>query len=74
MRRIERLLALQWRKIFLVFVLVALCGVAVILWGRIDAGDRRADRMASEAQRRGEALSTLAEDVRTLRAQVRAAG
>ncbi|WP_327352094.1 collagen-like protein [Streptomyces sp. NBC_01304] len=74
MTRVEQLIALRWRKIVLVFVLVALCGIAVILWGRIDAGDRRADRMASEAQRRGEALSTLAEDVRTLRAQVQAAG
>ncbi|SDK22291.1 Collagen triple helix repeat-containing protein [Streptomyces indicus] len=74
MTRIERMLALRWRKIFLVCVLIALSGVAVILWARIDSGERRADRMAEEAARRGEALSTLAEDVRTLRAQVEASG
>ncbi|WP_328707689.1 collagen-like domain-containing protein [Streptomyces mesophilus] len=72
--RIERLLALRWRKIFLVCVLIALCGIAVILWARIDEGERRADGLAQEATRRGEALSTLAEDVRTLRRQVSAAG
>ncbi|MBC9712791.1 collagen-like protein [Streptomyces sp. TRM66268-LWL] len=72
--RIERLLALRWRKIFLVCLLIALSGIAVILWARIDEGERRADRLAQEATRRGEALSTLAEDVRTLRRQVSAAG
>jgi len=72
--RFERLLARRWRSIFLVCVLIALCGVAVILWARIDAGDRRADQMQAEADRRGEAVSTLAGDVRALRAQVRAGG
>jgi hypothetical protein len=72
--RFERLLARRWRSIFLVCVLVTLCGVAVILWARINAGDRRADQMQAEADRRGQALSTLADDVRTLRAQVEARG
>jgi hypothetical protein len=72
--RFERLLAPRWRSVFLVCVLIALCGVAVILWARIDAGDRRADQMQAEADRRGKAVSTLAADVRTLRAQVRAGG
>jgi hypothetical protein len=70
----QRLLALRWRSIFLACVLIALSGVAVILWARIDAGDRRADALRSEADRRGKALSTLAEDVRALRAQVEADG
>ncbi len=74
MTRIERMLALRWRKIFLVCVLIALSGIAVILWARINEGERRADRLTEEATRRGEALSTLAEDVRTLRRQVSAAG
>jgi len=72
--RFQRLLALRWRSIFLVCVLIALCGVAVILWARIDAGDRRADDLRAEADRRGEAVSTLAQDVRDLRAQVEAGG
>ncbi|WFB09034.1 collagen-like protein [Streptomyces sp. LX-29] len=74
MTRIERLLAFRWRGIVLVCVLLALSGVAVILWARINAGDRRAAAMAAEADRRGVALSTLARDVRTLRDQVRAHG
>ncbi|MEU5775802.1 collagen-like domain-containing protein [Streptomyces venezuelae] len=74
MTQLERLLARRWRTVFLVCVLLALSGAAVILWARIDAGDRRADQFASEADRRGEAVSTLARDVRTLRAQVRAHG
>ncbi|MET8690188.1 collagen-like protein [Streptomyces sp. NPDC004732] len=74
MIQLERLLAHRWRTVFLVCVLLALSGVAVILWARIDAGDRRADRFATEADRRGAAVSTLARDVRTLRAQVRAHG
>ncbi|WP_367319815.1 collagen-like protein [Streptomyces sp. HUAS ZL42] len=72
--RFERLLAPRWRSVFLVCVLIALCGVAVILWARIDAGDRRAAQMRAEADRRGQALSTLARDVRALRAQVEAGG
>ncbi|MFF4269308.1 collagen-like protein [Streptomyces sp. NPDC001536] len=72
--RFERLLAPRWRGVFLVCVLIALCGVAVILWARIDAGDRRAAEMQAEADRRGKAVSTLAQDVRALRAQVEAGG
>ncbi|MEV6107865.1 collagen-like protein [Streptomyces sp. NPDC051940] len=74
MTRFERLLARRWRTVFLVCVLIALCGVAVILWARIDAGDRRADQMRQEADRRGLALATLAEDVRALREQVERSG
>ena len=74
MTRFQRLLAPRWRSVFLVCVLVALCGIAVILWARIDAGDRRADDLRAEADRRGEAVSTLAQDVRDLRAQVEAGG
>ncbi|MFG2496624.1 collagen-like protein [Streptomyces sp. NPDC048441] len=74
MIQFERLLARRWRSVFLVCVLVALSGVAVLLWARIDAGDRRADQLAAEAGRRGTAVSTLARDVRTLRAQVRSQG
>ncbi|MEU6372299.1 collagen-like protein [Streptomyces sp. NPDC046909] len=72
--RFERLLAPRWRSVFLVCVLVALSGIAVILWARIDAGDRRADELQAEADARGKAVSTLAQDVRELRAQVEAGG
>jgi hypothetical protein len=72
--RFQRVLALRWRSISLVCVLIALSGVAVVLWARIDAGDRRADELRVEADRRGDAVSTLAQDVRALRAQVEAGG
>ncbi|WP_330308672.1 MULTISPECIES: collagen-like protein [unclassified Streptomyces] len=74
MNGFQRLFALRWRSVFLVCVLIALSGVAVILWARIDAGDRKAEQLRSEADRRGKALYTLAQDVRALRAQVRAGG
>ncbi|MHB9854743.1 collagen-like protein [Streptomyces sp. Tue6028] len=74
MTRFQQVLAVRWRTVSLVCVLVALSGVAVVLWARIDAGDRRADALRSEADRRGKALSTLAQDVRDLRAQVEAGG
>ncbi|MFD6287553.1 collagen-like protein [Streptomyces sp. NPDC060205] len=74
MSRFQRVLAVRWRSMFLVCVLIALSGVAVILWARIDAGDRRADELRAESDRRGDAVSTLAQDVRALRAQVEAGG
>ncbi|MFS8201262.1 collagen-like protein [Streptomyces sp. CWNU-52B] len=74
MTRVQRVLAVRWRSLFLVCVLIALSGVAVILWARIDSGDRRADELRAESDRRGDAVSTLAHDVRALRAQVEAGG
>ncbi|MFG3518309.1 hypothetical protein [Streptomyces bobili] len=47
--------------------LLALSGAAVIGWSWYS-------QLADEADRRGEAVSTLASDVRILRAQVTAAG
>jgi hypothetical protein len=54
--------------------LVALSGAVLLIWARIDAESHRADQLASEADRRGDAVSTLAGDVRILRAQVEAEG
>ncbi|WUD72125.1 hypothetical protein OG937_10710 [Streptomyces sp. NBC_00510] len=45
-----------------------------IIWARIDAESSRADQFAAEADRRGTAVTTLADDVRALRAQIRAQG
>jgi hypothetical protein len=44
------------------------------VWLRIDAEARRADALAAEANLRGDAVSVLADDVRVLREQVKAAG
>lgn len=81
MTRTERVLARRWRLLMVLCWLVALSGAVVIVWGRIDAADRTADRLAAEnaqtkteADKRGSAVSTLAGDVRALRAQVRAEG
>jgi hypothetical protein len=54
--------------------LLVLSGAIVLVWLRIDAEARRADRLGAEAGRRGDAVTTLAEDVRILRKQVKAEG
>lgn len=74
MTRPERALARRWRPLALLCWLVALSGAVVLIWARIDAETERADTLAAEADRRGEAVTTLAGDVRILRAQVKAAG
>ena len=74
MTRAERALAGSWRWIAVLCWLLALSGGAVIIWGRIDAESHRADQYAAEADLRGNAVATLAGDVRALRAQVRAKG
>ncbi|WP_338137553.1 collagen-like protein [Streptomyces anulatus] len=55
-------------------VLAVLSGAIVLVWLRIDAEAQRTATVAAEADRRGDAVSTLAGDVRTLRAQIQADG
>lgn len=74
MTRTERALARRWRPLALLCWLVALSGAVVIVWGRIDAETSRADQLAAEADRRGQAVTTLATDVRQLRTQVTSEG
>jgi hypothetical protein len=54
--------------------LLALAGFGILIWQRIDDGDRKAEQLATEADLRGTAVSTLAGDVRALRQQVKARG
>jgi hypothetical protein len=54
--------------------LVALSGAVVIIWGRIDAEATAREEAVAEANLRGEAVSTLATDVRQLREQVKSEG
>lgn len=70
----EGTLARHWRGMATLCAIVALFGIAVILWQRIGSEGRRADELATEADRRGSAVSTLAGDVRVLRAQIKAKG
>ena len=74
MTRTEFALARRWRSVFLACLLVALSGAVVIIWARIDAESARAEQLATEADRRGAAVSTLATDVRRLRAQLQGEG
>lgn len=67
MTRTERALAGHWRGIAVVCWLLALSGAAVIGWSWYS-------QLSDEANLRGNAVSTLAGDVRVLRAQVQAAG
>ena len=67
MTRAEMALAGRWRWIAVFCWLLALSGMAVI-------GRSWYSQLADEADRRGNAVSTLAGDVRVLRAQVQAAG
>ncbi|MGW3724135.1 collagen-like protein [Streptomyces sp. NPDC000851] len=67
MTRAERALAGRWRWIAVFCWLIALSGGAVIGWSWYN-------QLADEADRRGVAVSTLASDVRVLRAQVKAEG
>ncbi|MFH9208999.1 collagen-like protein [Streptomyces albidoflavus] len=55
-------------------MLLVLSGAVLLVWLRIDAEAQRADRLGAEATRRGTAVTTLAEDVRVLREQVKAEG
>ena len=74
MTRAEHTLARRWRSVLLVCTLVVLSGAVLIIWSRIDHEAARAEDLAAEADRRGEAVSTLATDVRLLRAQVKQDG
>lgn len=55
-------------------ILLVLSGAVVLVWLRIDTEARRADAYGAEAVRRGDAVTTLAEDVRILRTQIQARG
>lgn len=78
MTRAEQLLAARWRRMLLACVLVALSGAVILIWARVNAATSQAERArasaVAEANQRGRAVSTLADDVRALRAQVQAAG
>jgi hypothetical protein len=63
----ERALARRWRSIAVLCWLMALSGAAAIGWSWYSD-------LADEADKQGSAVSTLAGDVRVLRAQVQAAG
>lgn len=74
MTRAERAFVRRRHLMWIACALLALTGFSILIWQRIDDGDRRADQLATEADLRGTAVSTLAGDVRALRQQVKAKG
>ncbi|MFJ8760860.1 collagen-like protein [Streptomyces cyaneofuscatus] len=74
MHRRPNVLARRWRSLALAAVLLVLSGAVLLVWLRIDAEAQRTASVAAEADRRGDAVTTLATDVRTLRAQITARG
>jgi hypothetical protein len=72
--RTQQALAHRWRSLAVAAVLLVLSGAVVLVWLRIDTEARRADSLAAEADLRGDAVSTLAGDVRVLREQIKADG
>lgn len=74
MTRAERTIVQHWRGIATVCAIVALSGIAWATWHRLDASDRNYAAAVVEADKRGDAVSVLAGDVRALREQVKAQG
>lgn len=74
MTRAERTIISHWRGIATACAIVALFGIAWATWHRVDESDSRYAAAAAEANRRGDALTTVVGDVRALRAQVKGLG
>lgn len=74
MTRADRVLARRWKPLSLLAFLLFLTGAVLLVYVRVQSEAHRADQLAAEADLRGTAVSTLAGDVRALRAQVKAKG
>ncbi|MEU2764241.1 collagen-like protein [Streptomyces sp. NPDC007094] len=74
MTRTQHLLYRQRALLWIVAALLALGGGLALAFLQIGRAEDRAGVLATEADRRGDAVSTLAGDVRTLRAQIEARG
>lgn len=74
MTRAERLLYRRRHLLWVAAALLFLGGAIGVAFLQIRAEAEHADRLAAEADRRGQAVTTLAGDVRTLRAQIEAKG
>ncbi|MFG3426126.1 collagen-like protein [Streptomyces californicus] len=74
MTRTQHLLYRRRAVLWIAAALLALGGGLALAFLQIARAEGRAAELATEADRRGDAVSTLAGDVRTLRAQIRAGG
>lgn len=73
-RHTQPILAQRWRSLAVAAVLLVLSGAVVLVWLRIDTEASARKAAIAEANLRGDAVSTLAGDVRVLREQVKAEG
>ncbi|HTE57078.1 MAG TPA: hypothetical protein VK698_39765 [Kofleriaceae bacterium] len=74
MTRTERLFARRRHLLWIATALLALAAAVILTWQRVDTEATRGDQLAAEANLRGNAVSTLAGDVRQLRSQLQANG
>ncbi|WP_329220693.1 collagen-like protein [Streptomyces microflavus] len=74
MTRTQRILYRRRYLLWITAALLALGGGLAVAFLQIERAEGRATELALEADRRGDAVSTLAGDVRTLRAQITARG
>lgn len=74
MTRAQAALARGWRSFAVAAVLLVLSGAVVLVWLRIDAEIAARKDAIAEANLRGDAVATLAGDVRVLREQIKADG
>ncbi|WP_262702065.1 MULTISPECIES: collagen-like protein [Streptomyces] len=74
MTRAERVLYERRRLLWVVAALLIIGGAALLALVQVHRAQQRAEQLAAEADRRGTAVSTLAGDVRVLRAQIQAKG
>lgn len=74
MTRTERLLYRRRYLLWIVAALLFLGGGLALAFLQIGQAEARATELATEADRRGDAVTTLATDVRTLRSQIQARG
>jgi hypothetical protein len=73
-RHAPPIFAQRWRSLAAAAVLLVLSGAVVLVWLRVDAEASARKEAIAEANLRGDAVSTLATDVRVLRSQLKAAG
>lgn len=70
----QPILAQRWRSLAITAVLLVLAGAVVLVWLRIDQESSARQAATAEANLRGDAVTTLAGDVRVLREQIKARG
>ncbi|MCX4607003.1 collagen-like protein [Streptomyces mirabilis] len=73
-RHAQPILAQRWRSLAVAAVLLVLAGAVVLVWLRVDAEASARRAAIAEANLRGDAVTTLASDVRVLREQIKAEG